>query len=73
MEPLTLQKLGKFSLNTKPRRVLILKNLSVIPVFTDVQELILEGNPRKLINRRMPQPQLCTERPQDNLHWHQKV
>lgn len=62
--------LGKFSLDAKPMRILILKNLSVVPVFTDMQEFTLEGNPKSVINRRVPQPRLCAVWPPDHVYWH---
>lgn len=51
----------KFSLDAKPVSVLILEDLSVIPVFVDLWELTLKGDARNVISATMSQPRLFTE------------
>lgn len=44
------------------------KKISVIPIFTNMWELTLKGNPRNAISARMPGSLSCTKWPRNNLY-----
>lgn len=55
-DTLYIRKNIKYSLDAKPVSVLILEDLSMIPVFVDLWGFTVEGDPRNVIGTRMAQP-----------------